>query len=212
MNSFPRRFRCFSLVTLLLASCCPCLKAQEESTYAFEKGNIYLSMGAGVPNQNSLILKPILNEQDFSYQGRGPFHFKAEYAILKNLGIGISLNRVAFDARFKVNNPQLAQYFDYRLRYASSSFLFRLNGQVPLGKTTSIYGGAGIGFKSGRPKLESADPMMKDFSFPFMFPIGLELTAGFRWMPVPYLGMYVETGLAKSFVQAGFCFSVVPKP
>lgn len=212
MKSLNKNLSRISFLVLLLDASSPGLLAQEENTYAFQKGNIYVSLGAGFPNQNSLILKPILNEQDFNYQGRGPFHFKAEYAILKNLGIGISVNRVAFDARFKVNNPQLAQYFDYRLRYASSSFLFRLNGQVPLGKTTSIYGGAGIGFKSGRPKLESADPMMKDFSFPFMFPIGLELTAGFRWMPTPFLGMYIETGMAKSFIQTGLSFSVVPKP
>ncbi|MEY3982629.1 MAG: hypothetical protein RL160_186 [Bacteroidota bacterium] len=205
-------FRSFISLLLLTVFSDLVLSAQDEETYAFQKGNLYLSIGAGVPNQNSLILKPILNEQDFSYQGRGPFHFKAEYALLKNLGIGISVNRVAFDARFKVNNPQLAQYFDYRLRFASSSFLLRLNGQVPLGRTTSIYGGAGIGFKTGRPKLESEDPMMKDFSFPFMFPVGLELTAGFRWMPVPYLGLYVETGMAKSFIQTGLSFSVVPKP
>jgi hypothetical protein len=205
-------FRSFSSLVLLTGFSSFMLSAQDEETYAFQKGNLYLSIGAGVPNQNSLILKPILNEQDFSYQGRGPFHFKAEYALLKNLGIGISVNRVAFDARFKVKNPQLAQYFDYRLRYASSSFLLRLNGQVPLGRTTSIYGGAGIGFKTGRPKLESEDPMMKDFSFPFMFPVGLELTAGFRWMPIPYLGLYVETGMAKSFIQTGLSFSVVPKP
>jgi hypothetical protein len=205
-------FRFFSSLVLLTGFSSFMLSAQDEETYAFQKGNLYLSFGAGVPNQNSLILKPILNEQDFSYQGRGPFHFKAEYALLKNLGIGISVNRVAFDARFRVNNPQLAQYFDYRLRYASSSFLLRLNGQVPLGRTTSIYGGAGIGFKTGRPKLESEDPMMKDFSFPFMFPVGLELTAGFRWMPMPYLGLYVETGMAKSFIQTGLSFSVVPKP
>jgi hypothetical protein len=205
-------FKSFISLLLLTVFSDLVLSAQDEETYAFQKGNLYLSIGAGVPNQNSLILKPILNEQDFSYQGRGPFHFKAEYALLKNLGIGISVNRVAFDARFKVKNPQLAQYFDYRLRYASSSFLLRLNGQVPLGRTTSIYGGAGIGFKTGRPKLESEDPMMKDFSFPFMFPVGLELTAGFRWMPIPYLGLYVETGMAKSFIQTGLSFSVVPKP
>lgn len=209
MNSI---FRHFSSLALIIGVSGLSLSAQDEETYAFQKGNLYFSVGAGVPNQNSLILKPILNEQDFSYQGRGPFHFKAEYALLKNLGIGISVNRVAFDARFKVNNPQLSQYFDYRLRYASSSFLLRLNGQVPLGRTTSIYGGAGIGFKSGRPRLESEDPMMKDFSFPFMFPVGLELTAGFRWMPTPYLGLYVETGMAKSFIQTGLSFSVVPKP
>jgi hypothetical protein len=205
-------FKSFISLLLLTVFSDLVLSAQDEETYAFQKGNLYLSIGAGVPNQNSLILKPIINEQDFSYQGRGPFHFKAEYALLKNLGIGISVNRVAFDARFKVKNPQLAQYFDYRLRYASSSFLLRLNGQVPLGRTTSIYGGAGIGFKTGRPKLESEDPMMKDFSFPFMFPVGLELTAGFRWMPIPYLGLYVETGMAKSFIQTGLSFSVVPKP
>ncbi|MEN9510827.1 MAG: hypothetical protein RLZZ370_646 [Bacteroidota bacterium] len=205
-------FKSFISLLLLTVFSDLVLSAQDEETYAFQKGNLYLSIGAGVPNQNSLILKPILNEQDFSYQGRGPFHFKAEYALLKNLGIGISVNRVAFDARFKVKNPQLAQYFDYRLRYASSSFLLRLNGQVPLGRTTSIYGGAGIGFKTGRPKLESEDPMMKGFSFPFMFPVGLELTAGFRWMPIPYLGLYVETGMAKSFIQTGLSFSVVPKP
>jgi hypothetical protein len=205
-------FKSFISLLLLTVFSDLVLSAQDEETYAFQKGNLYLSIGAGVPNQNSLILKPIINEQDFSYQGRGPFHFKAEYALLKNLGIGISVNRVAFDARFKVNNPQLAQYFDYRLRYASSSFLLRLNGQVPLGRTTSVYGGAGIGFKTGRPKLESEDPMMKDFSFPFMFPVGLELTAGFRWMPIPYLGLYVETGMAKSFIQTGLSFSVVPKP
>jgi hypothetical protein len=211
MNFFLKSIFRISLLTAILPSAWMPLFAQDESTYAFQKGTIYLSIGAGVPNQNSLILKPILNEQDFSYQGRGPFHFKAEYAILKNLGIGISVNRVAFDARFKVRNPQLAQLFDYRLRYVSSSFLIRLNGQVPLGKTTSIYGGAGIGFKSGRPRLESADPMMKDFSFPFMFPIGLELTAGFRWMPTPFLGMYVETGMAKSFIQTGLCFGIAPR-
>jgi hypothetical protein len=205
-------FKSFISLLLLTVFSDLVLSAQDEETYAFQKGNLYLSIGAGVPNQNSLILKPIINEQDFSYQGRGPFHFKAEYALLKNLGIGISVNRVAFDARFKVKNPQLAQYFDYRLRYASSSFLLRLNGQVTLGRTTSIYGGAGIGFKTGRPKLESEDPMMKDFSFPFMFPVGLELTAGFRWMPIPYLGLYVETGMAKSFIQTGLSFSVVPKP
>lgn len=208
MNPFQRQH---GLLFLLLAAYCVPVMAQDESTYAFQKGTIYLSVGAGVPNQNSLILKPLLEEQDFSYQGHGPYHVKAEYAILKNLGIGISVNRVTFDARFKVNNPQLAQYFDYRLRYVSNSFLLRMNGQVPLGKTTSIYGGAGIGFKSGRPKLISDDPMMKDFSFPFMFPIGLEFTAGFRWMPLPFLGMYIETGMAKSFIQTGLCISMVPK-
>jgi len=72
-------FRFFSSLVLLTSFSSFMLSAQDEETYAFQKGNLYLSVGAGVPNQNSLILKPILNEQDFSYQGRGPFHFKAEY-------------------------------------------------------------------------------------------------------------------------------------
>jgi hypothetical protein len=198
------------LCAAIIRATIECCAAQDDSKYAFQKGRLYISAGAGAPNQNTLILKPILNEENFSYRGRGPFHMKAEYALLDNLGIGISLNRVAFDAQFKVNNAQLAQYFDYRLRFVSSSLLLRLNGQVPLGKTTSIYGGAGIGFKTGRPRLESDDPMMKDFSFPFMFPVGFELTAGFRWMPLPALGLYVETGMAKSLIQGGLCIGILP--
>jgi hypothetical protein len=177
------------------------LNAQSE--FSYNKGDWFISFGTGYPNQNTLLLKPISKEYEFDYKGRGPFHFKAEYAILEHLGVGIAINRVAFDAHFKVKNEDLAKLFDYHLTYGSTSVLARINGHFPATGSLDIYGGFGLGIKTGRPKLVSDDPKKRDFSFPFTFPIGMELTVGGRLKIIDPIYIYVETGLAKSFIQGG---------
>jgi len=182
--------------------------AQAQPEHSFEKGKIYLNAGVGYPNQNALLLKPISKELNFTYEGRGPYHFKAEYGILDNLGIGISLNRVGFDARFKIRNEELAQLFDYYLTYNSTSALIRLNGHLPAAPGLDIYGGLGFGIKTGRPRVTSDDPLKKSFAFPFAFPIGFEATIGARIRVYDPVYLYVETGLAKSFVQGGLSIRI----
>ncbi|MFN7300199.1 MAG: hypothetical protein ACK5U7_01865 [Bacteroidota bacterium] len=203
MSSFP-------LKTLFFAALCLAgrtIHAQDEH-YSFNKGDWFVSAGAGFPNQNGLLLRPVRKELNFEYKGSGPFHFKAEYAILDNLGVGISYNRVAFEASWKVNNPDLAKAFDYRLTYASNSLIIRLNGHYPAAPGLDIYGGFGVGLKTGRPKLVSDDPAKKSWTFPFTFPLGAEATAGARIRVADPLYIYVEAGLAKSFVQGGLSLRI----
>jgi hypothetical protein len=196
----------FSALLLLLMAALPA-QAQDDE-YSFNKGDFFLSFGAGFPNQNGLLLKAVSKEVDFEYSASGPFHFKAEYAILDNLGVGISFNRVAFEASWKVNNPDLAKAFDYRLTYASNSLIIRLNGHYPAAPGLDIYGGFGVGLKTGRPKLVSDDPAKKSWTFPFTFPLGAEATAGARIRLADPLYIYVEAGLAKSFVQGGLSLRI----
>lgn len=197
--------RLTALLLLLLAAV-P-LRAQDEN-YSFNKGDWFVSAGFGFPNQNALLLKAVRQELDFDYKASGPFHFKAEYALLDNLGIGLSFNRVAFEASWRVNNPDLAKAFDYRLNYASNSLIVRLNGHYPAAPGLDVYGGFGIGIKTGRPRLVSDDPAKKSWSFPFTFPIGAEATVGARIRVADPLYIYVESGLAKSFVQGGLSLRI----
>jgi opacity protein-like surface antigen len=185
--------------------------AKNSSAQVFQEKKIFISAGYGAPNFAKLAAKQYKSELNYKIVGSGPIHIKGEYAINKLIGVGLSINYSSVGASWNdtvtVQNGSSGNYYtatyDYKLTYSSTSFNPRLNLHFANSEKFDAYWGIGLGFRTGKFKITSNNPVWEGGKLNLSIPFGLESTLGMRYFFTNYLGLYSEFGLSRSLIQLG---------
>ncbi len=179
---------------------------------AHNKGQVHFSYGYGFPRTETKLLNYYKLQRNFEFKGVGPFMFKAEYGLHRNLSILLSCNytqyngswdKDTFDARWNRNLP-----FKYGTIIHDISANLRFNYHLLVTPRWDAYVGGGVGYN----RMISKDyttytpdtAFVSQFKAPF--PASFEMTTGIRYFFLNRTAIYLEAGYAKSYVQGGFVF------
>ena len=176
----------------------------------YEPGKSYVSAGYGIGNFVQSVLKTYETYDDFSSKIMGPIFCKYEYAINEQIGFGVTFAYVSANASYRDNsvivstNPTTV-YYEENIDWNSYSFLMRFNWHFnSMGDRLDPYIGFGLGYRGASWKFTDNDPSYSNnISISSYFPLGMELTAGMRFMFTDFLGIYSEVGFAKAVAQFG---------
>jgi hypothetical protein len=156
---------------------------------------------------------------DLNTKVKVPYFIKAEYAVHKNIGIGVNFARSGADFSFNLPDTVrvngVAQLTNVDLQYRSWSIMPRINVHFFPASKADLYFGLGIGWRQNNFKI-STNNEAAEFTIPLIdykvnakIPkvgfgtLGMDATLGFRYFITPNLGLYTELGMAKGFIQAG---------
>jgi hypothetical protein len=184
-------------------------KKNTEAINSFEKGKVLVSLGYGFPNLGKTIAKLYNSATGYKAGGFGPAHFKVEYGVYKNLGIGLSVNASNYFFTYKedgYNAVDSVVTYNYKYNYTAIAFNFRLNYHFITNEKIDFYGGIGAGYGFRQAKWSTDNPSGTNNTLPNLIPVGLEGTLGLRYYFTPNIGIYTELGLAKSLIQGGLVF------
>ena len=168
------------------------------------------TFGYGIGAWIDPVLNTLENEErytDFKTSNVGPFYAKFEYGVTDEIGIGINLAYVSRETNFTevFDNGNGGNVYNYHnVSYNSFSFLLRLNKHFSDNDKIDVYWGTGLGYKSediAETETNASGYKHEKFSNPI--PLGLDCTIGVRFYITPTLGIYIETGMAKSVMQFG---------
>lgn len=191
----------------------------DKPTPAFAKGSLVISGGYGALTLTGLFVR--LMEDAINADGQtnfhiksqqlGPVYAKVEYGVAEHIGIG--LNAAFLHNRWSTNyqdydplgNPAV---YNAALERTAVSALARVNFHIGSDAQFDPYVGMGLGGRYTRLTYTDTNPYGQQVDFPFFFPVGGEITAGLRYYPVPFVGLYAEAGFAKSFVQGGLVINI----
>ena len=142
----------------------------------------------------------------------GPLFLKYEYAISDKIGFGINF---AYCQYTFTNNYDFAGVINngiyYTTQYTSYSFLAHFNFHF-LSRYVNTkfdpYYGIGMGYKSVSTSVSSNDSTFQKYNYNLSNEgsIGFEMTLGLRYYVSNSIAIYVEAGLAKSWLQFGATF------
>ena len=188
------------MVTLVLSSSATIARGQ-----AFEEGNLVFSAGYGFPNLGKAFFNLYKEEVGFEVNGIGPLHGKVEYAIADNIGVGLSINYVAYDVTWHDETDNYIYSWDVN----GFSVLARFNFHFGDSDKVDPYVGVGAGYRLTKYEFFTDDPFWVEDNFnTFSLPTGFEATLGLRYYIVPMVGIYGEIGLAKSLIQGGIAVKI----
>ncbi len=178
---------------------------------AFDQGVSVISLGYGFPNLNKSVFKVYKSYLGYKVEGSGPFHAKFEYGITESLGIGLSINTVNAKASWKdtyeefdtVTFQYVEKEYTEGFKYFSLAANIRLNYHFVTNENLDVYAGLGLGYNNAKYEYFSDYELSPVLSLSSIFPLGFEITAGLRYYFTPNIGIYVESGLAKSAFQGG---------
>ncbi len=175
---------------------------------AFEPGKSYVSAGYGIGNFVQAVFKTYENNTNYSFKMMGPLFGKYEYAINEQIGFGVAFSYVSanvtydYDSWDANNNPVVYQE---KIDWYSYSILMRFNWHFnSMGDRLDPYIGMGVGYRGANWSFTDTNPNSTlDNDVSTLFPLGMEFTAGMRFMITDFLGVYTEVGLAKAVAQFG---------
>lgn len=182
--------------------------AKPQANSAFETGTITISAGYGAGNLGRAVFKAFKDELAYSTIGFGPLHFKGEYGVSDNIGLGLSVNYVSMGASWEFNTIDTLNNSvtsNYKLKRSAINFLPRLNVHFGVSEKFDAFWGIGMGFNTATWTIDFDDDSFI-FSIPGGFPVGFETTFGMRYYFVDFIGLYMEIGYAKAPLQGGLVF------
>lgn len=94
---------------------------------------------------------------------------------------------------------------DYNVNVQVFTANLRFNYHILYNKKIDLYIGGGTGLREVKEDQDLRDRATKEFSGYLQ---EFELSLGARYFPYRYFGFYVEAGMARAFLQAGFCASL----
>ena len=209
--------RKFVLITVLSFFC---LAAQAQSwgsnddafkygsDKGFRPGQFSLSAGMGAGNFLNFIVKKGVGYVKLESDIKPILFVKAEYAVHKNIGVGLNFAKNGFDVGYQL--PDTFQSISGKLpvevsvNYRSWSIMPRVNFHMTPEKAIDVYAGIGLGYRHNAVKFDDNDPNRNwDIPLGFVPSVGADFTVGARGYIVPNFGFYAEMGLAKAIVQGG---------
>jgi hypothetical protein len=192
----------------------------KDSTLILSNKEIYISAGYGALTFAFLSEASFVIPQQGYPKEIGPFYLKFEKR-KGNFGIGLNLaylrDKWIYHLQgdsFIVNTKKIpvnAIETDERSTY---SILLRINHYFISTKKFEAYYGFGVGGRLG--------PINQSSNFPGLyrdptgkgnddFPIGFEISCGFRYSLCKKISLYAEAGLCKSILQAGLTYRIPSK-
>lgn len=190
--------------------------AKKKSGGNWEEGNMIFCVGYGFPNIGKSLLKAEESYLNYKATGFGPMHFRFEYALSEQWGIGLSSNFNKFGYNYDEDvqtgtdgsgNPIYTRY-NYQFDWTSVNFLVRFNKHWAAGSKADIFSGTGVGYNHRSIKWTTNDPNYTDDEIGQVLPIGFEWTIGVRIFFTPNIAGYIEAGWAKDILQAGLCYKI----
>lgn len=193
-----------ALFTLITFSIIPTKKIYSQ---AFQEGKHFLSLGYGIGNVGNSMILAVGDESDvfnFAYSSTGPAFLKYECGIGENFGFGINFAYITGVGSFTYTDHSGEEY---------SSQIDRLGYNINLrfawhfGKSDIVdpYFALGAGLRHNKLNFKSIGPGY-DFDLGVLsnvFPLGVEMAFGSRFMFTKNVGAYVEVGLNRAIFQAG---------
>jgi len=168
--------------------------AATANAQSFEQGKVIISAGYGFGNLTKALLSTYQSQANYKATSLGPLFGKFEYAVSDKVGIGLNVAHFGISASYTENGQN--EKFTWR----NTSVLARLNLHFSKSDKFDAYWGAGLGYRFGSWKWESAGSKS---TTPSIIPFGFETTVGARYYFIPNLGIYAELGIAKAPIQAG---------
>ncbi len=175
----------------------------------YEPGKSYFSAGYGFGNFVQAEFSIYQTYNDYSFKSLGPIFGKYEFAVNEQLGIGVvfayaSANVSYTDDSVIVSTSPIGHYKE-QIDWSSFSILLRMNWHFnSMGDRLDPYLGFGFGYRGSIRNYSDNDPNYNNnISQKIYFPVGMEVTAGLRFMASDFLGFYTEVGLAKAVFQVG---------
>ena len=199
-----KKFYLFVMMAGLLTTINFSAKAQ-----AFEAGKSYVSVGYGFGNFVQSVFKTYETYDDYSFKMMGPIFGKYEYAINEQIGFGVAFSYVSANVSYTDKSYMVTSspvvYYEQSIDWSSYSILMRFNWHFnSMGDRLDPYIGFGVGYRGATWTYTDNDPNYdNNASLSTVFPLGMEITAGMRFMVTDYLGVYTEVGLAKAVAQFG---------
>lgn len=179
---------------------------------AFAEGTMVISAGYGFPNWGKTLFKAFQDYTDYKVTGFGPLHAKFEYGLSDKIGLGASINYVAYGSTWNTSyldyNPSTGLYenkvYNEGWDVTSISFLARMNLHFATTDKLDPYWGIGVGYKATSLKWQTDYPgSSTSGTLSSPIPFGLETTIGMRYYFSDNIGAYLEMGIAKSIFQGG---------
>lgn len=211
--------KAFITLGLAVASCFSLFGQNQVAETGFYPNRLIVQGGIGAGTGIGATFRVLKDYIDLNTQVKVPYFIKAEYAVHKNIGIGVNFARSGAD--FSYNLPDtvkvngVAQLTNIDLKYRSWSIMPRINVHFFPESQADLYLGIGIGWRQNNFKI-STNNEAAEFTIPLIdqklsanIPkvgfgtVGMDATLGFRYFITPNLGVYSELGMAKGFVQAG---------
>lgn len=173
---------------------------------AVHKGNAVITLGYGTPSIVRAFLKIRTTRDQIQVAGSGPYVFKAEYMIGHRFGISLnaaySQSRVFwYDYGFDTIQQKYRDDFEFGIRAYELSGTLRGNYHFLKRKKLDAYAGLGMGYGFFNMRSYTlAHTTRFEIVYDVPRPLSLEATAGLRYFPLKWLGLYTEVGLGKSWI------------
>lgn len=182
-------------------------------TKAHDKGQVHFSYGYGFPRLDDNLFKFHDNKNEFRVVGVGPFIFKGEYGVNRQLSVGFSAAYIKYTSDWSELRPDPNNnrplWYKFGTNLTDLSVMLRLNYHWITTPRSDFYMGGGIGYNRWQSE-DFTTRTSEDSTFNSLFkePGGLaaEITLGYRYYFRQRNALYIEAGYGKSIIQGGFVF------
>jgi len=170
-----------------------------------------ISVGIGFPNLPRFYFNQFDYKTSFSSTGTGPYHLKYENKIIPRIGLGASINYMAYQVSYNeiIFDTSFGTIANNKTNIKSNNLAINARVNYHLldpskHPKTALYIGVGLGYRMGRFTVESDFPSNTlSITLPNLYRLGLEHTIGWRQKIYKESSFYLEIGPAKSIIQAG---------
>lgn len=182
-------------------------------TKAHDRGQIHMSYGYGFPRLDDNRFNFHKDKNAYRVEGVGPFIFKAEYGLSRQISIGLSATYIQYTSDWEEQRfdpyHQRTLWFKFGTKAHDVTAMLRLNYHWIVTPRSDLYIGGGMGYNYWKSEdFTTFSP--EDSTFNAFFkqpaPFAAELTIGYRHYFRQRNAFYMEAGYGRSIIQAGFVF------
>ncbi len=171
---------------------------------SFKEGTQIITLGYGFPNW--LAIPAFADRNYVPSKNIGPLHFKWEYGLSNYIGFAVGVNYSSVTITNFNNNynfPYPPSSSSYEIHdYTATSILARLNFHFGITDKLDPYFGLGTGYRASSD-VEHYTTGSSSTTYYGRIPIGFETTIGARYYVANSTAIYLEMGIAQSFMQFG---------
>ena len=195
----------------ILAGIALCTAPLDSKAQTFDENTNTISAGYGFVTLLGTISESFNSYNDLKYSSLGPIYLKFEHAISDKVGMGLNLayatNKWEYrydESSTSTNGTTTTNQYTETTDRSTYSILVRMNFHFGESDKFDPYAGFGVGYRNAKWTEKSTSPNgTSGVELKTSVPFGFEMTIGARYYFAEHFGVYLETGLAKSVVQAG---------
>ena len=174
----------------------------------YPQGSVRFSAGYGAVVYGNIALKVLENQlkiTNLKLSPFGPMYLKGEYAVANNFTVGLNLNYYSASSTFSLDSVKYAGQYSGTFKLSSTSFILRANYTIPFADDRAGFMiGGGLGYRNFKPSYSDNNaqtPLDGGISIPI--PFTGELTLGLHYYLTENVGIYIESGVTRSFISSG---------